>query len=80
MWEVKGKISTLERVASCTNIEKRKTVMGACLKDIKNLDFFRRSRSQIFCKIGILKNFAKFTGKLCQSLFFNKVARPAILL
>ena len=26
-------------------------------------------------KIGVLKNFAKFTGKhLCQSLFFNKVA------
>ena len=34
-------------------------------------------------KIGILKNFAKFTGKqLCQSLFFNKIAglRPTTLL
>ena len=34
-------------------------------------------------KKGILKNFAKFTGKdLCQSLFSNKVAslRPATLL
>ena len=34
-------------------------------------------------KKGILKNFAKFTGKhLCQSLFFTKVAdlRPATLL
>ena len=29
----------------------------------------------MFCKIGFLRNFAKFTGKhLCQSLFFNKVA------
>ena len=54
--------------------------MGACLKDIKNFDFSRRSRSQIFSKIDIVKNFAKFTGKLCQNLFFNKVARPAILL
>ena len=28
-----------------------------------------------FFKKGILRNFAKFTGKhLCQSLFFNKVA------
>ena len=28
-----------------------------------------------FCKKGVLKNFAKFTGKhLCQSLFFNKVS------
>ena len=34
-------------------------------------------------KRGALRNFAKFTGKrLCQSLFFNKVAglRPATLL
>ena len=43
----------------------------------------RSSRSQIFFKIGVLKNFAGFTGKhMCQSLFFNKVAgmRPATLL
>ena len=34
-------------------------------------------------KKGVLRNFAKFTGKhLCQSLYFNKVAglRPATLL
>ena len=30
---------------------------------------------EVFCKKGVLKNFAKFTPKrLCQSLFFNKVA------
>ena len=43
---------------------------------------FRSSR-QVFCKNGVLKNFAKFTGKyICQSLFFNKIAdmRPATLL
>ena len=34
----------------------------------------RSSRSKVFCKKGVLTNFAKFTGKhLCQSLFFNKV-------
>ena len=36
----------------------------------------------MFYKKGVLKNFAKFTGKqLCQSLFFNKVAglRPPTL-
>ena len=36
----------------------------------------RKSRSsllEVFCKKGVLRNFAKFTGKyLCQSLFFNK--------
>ena len=31
-------------------------------------------RPEVFYKKGIIKNFAKFTGKhLCQSLFFNKV-------
>ena len=32
--------------------------------------------SEVFCKKGVLRNFAKFIGKhLCQSLFFNKVPR-----
>ena len=38
---------------------------------------------QLFCKKGVLRNLAKFTRKrLCQSIFFNKVAglRPATLL
>ena len=39
---------------------------------------YRSSRPEVFCKRGVLKNFAKFTGKqLCQSLFFNKVAGGA---
>ena len=34
----------------------------------------RNSRPEVFCKKGVLKNFAKFSRKhLCQSLFFNKV-------
>ena len=36
---------------------------------------FRNGRPEVFCKKGVLGNFAKLTGKhLCQSLFFNKVA------
>ena len=36
---------------------------------------FRSTRQKVFCKKGVLENFAKLTGKyLCQSLFFNKVA------
>ena len=36
---------------------------------------FGSSRSEMFCKKGVLKNFANFTGKhLCQSLFLKKVA------
>ena len=35
----------------------------------------RSSRAEVFCKKGVLRNFAKFTRKhLCQRLFFNKVA------
>ena len=44
---------------------------------------YRSSRQKVFCKNGVLRNFAKFTGKhLCQNLLFNKAAclRPAILL
>ena len=47
----------------------------------------RSSRPEVFCKKGVPRTFAKFTGKqLCQSLFLNKVAglrpatRPATLL
>ena len=44
---------------------------------------FRTSRPAVFCKKGLLKKFAKCTGKhQCQSLYFNKFAglRPATLL
>ena len=35
---------------------------------------YRVSRPEMFCEKGVLRNFAKFTGKhLCQNLFFNKV-------
>ena len=38
----------------------------------------RSSRPEMFCKKGVLRNFAKFTGKqLCQSLLFNKAADRA---
>ena len=39
---------------------------------------YRSNRPEVFCKKGILKNFAKILGKhLCQSLFFNRVAGGA---
>ena len=41
----------------------------------RKLNYIRSSRPEVFCNEGVLRNFAKFTGKdLCQSLFFNKVA------
>ena len=39
------------------------------------LNIYGSSRREVFYGKGVLRNFAKFTGKhLCQSLFFNKVA------
>ena len=36
---------------------------------------FRRSHPEVFCKKGVLKNFAKYAEKqLCQNLFFSNVA------
>ena len=43
----------------------------------------RSSPPEMFCEKGVLRNFAKFTGKhVCRSFFFNKVAGlgPATLL
>ena len=38
-------------------------------------DCLCKQQPEVFCKKGVLRNFAKFTGKhLRQSLFFNKVA------
>ena len=52
-------------------------------KGLKINSYFQKQPPEVFCEKGVLRNFAKFTGKrLCESLFFNKVTglRPAILL
>ena len=47
--------------------------LGSHLK-VKS-EIFRSNRPEVLFKKDILRNFAKFTGKrLCQYLFFNKVA------
>ena len=44
---------------------------------MNELTEFRNSHLEVFCKKGVLENFAKFAGKnLCHSLFFNEVAGP----
>ena len=41
------------------------------------IGYYRRTHRRCSVRKGALRNFAKFTGKrLCQSLFFNKVAGP----
>ena len=45
-----------------------------CYISLRKLFPFRSSRPAMFCKKGVVRNFAKFTRKhLCQSLLFNKV-------
>ena len=47
------------------------------------MTIIRSSHRRCSVKKGVLRNFAKFTGKhLCQTLFFNNIAglRPAALL
>ena len=39
----------------------------------------RSSRPEVFCKKGVLRNFAKFTEKhLCQGLFFNFIKKETM--
>ena len=49
-----------------------------CLSLTNHLRLYGRNQKQSpevgFSKKGVLKNFAKFTGDLCQSLLFNQVA------
>ena len=43
----------------------------------RSINLYRSSRPEVFCKRGVLRKFAKFTGKqLCQRLLF----RPTTLL
>ena len=44
-----------------------------CREDFKTLsNIYKSTRSEVFCKKGVLRNLTKFTGKhLCQSLFFK---------
>ena len=45
------------------------------LKQFSKLSVFRDSLQEVFCKKSVSETFAKFTEKrLCQSLYFNKVA------
>ena len=58
-------------------------VYFVCYVYLQFLPSYRSCRPEGFWKKGVLENLTKFTGKrLCQSLFFNKVAdlMPATLL
>ena len=66
----------------CRNVPKINSSSEAAIRIHFSISLFSSSRPEVFCKKGVLRSFAKFTGKhLCQSLFFNKVSslRPTTL-
>ena len=69
-------ILPLTYVFSCEFCELFKST--CFVEDLQTAGFQTQGRSrrpEVFYEKGVLRNFAKFTGKhLCQSLFFNKVA------
>ena len=47
--------------------------MKSLKSDKKKLVLIRSSRPDVFCKKGVLRNFAKFKGKhLCETLYKNR--------
>ena len=53
--------------------EFRKRLSKEVVRKLDNeTELSRSSRPEVFCKKGVLRNFAKFTGKhRCQSLLFK---------
>ena len=60
-------------------LEKLKPVVNQSVFQETKIYIFRSNHQRCSVRIGVLRNFAKFTGKhLCQSLFFDKAAGPHI--
>ena len=72
---VKIHICRVITIESCSAVVNRSLLLSSKIP-------VTRSRADIFCKKGVPKNFAKFTGKhLSKNLFFNKVElEPTTLL
>ena len=67
---VRADFQTFHPLSSIKSADEVKIIV-----DVEFHFLFRSSSPDVFCEKGVLRNFAKFTGKhLCQSLVFNKVA------
>ena len=65
----------------CHEIQKPMNMDSSILTSALNFKSFRSSRPGVFCKRGILRNFAKFTGKrLCQRLKKKRVTGTGVFL
>ena len=62
-----------EKIKLFFSIHYLKSIYKSRDGNVNTLMKIRSSGRYMFCKKGVLRNFAKFTGKhLCQSLIFNK--------
>ena len=58
------------------NVENENSVDYSMIS--KEIVFLQKQSPEVFCRKGIFRNLAKFTGQhLCQSQFFNKVTGQA---
>ena len=68
------------------HLSKYETIYPKIIDEIKTNMYvddsiLRSSRPDVFCEKGVLRNFAKFTGKrLCQGLFLNKGVGTGVFL
>ena len=81
---MKASRKKFETITTEYDDDKHESLITTSYSDmIRKFQIFRSSHPEVFCEKGVLRNFAKFTGKqLCQSLFFNNIAglRHATLL
>ena len=74
---IKESFFKLKRQYKSTYPKVKQSFEPHLLRKLESLYISRRSRPEVFCKKGVLRNVTKLTGKhLCQSLFFNKGLRP----
>ena len=70
-----GLIVSVPRVRNCTFLSHQFFLSNKIRSFVGDAIRNRNSCPEVFCEKGVLRNFAKLTGKhLCQSLFLNKVA------
>ena len=79
-WFIKGKLSYVEEQSTAGNLVVLSVFsFKGHIRELGRMGIhFRSTRPEVFCKKGVLRNFAKFAGKhLYQRLFSNKVASLA---
>ena len=74
-WIISGNKKITENKNVAHRVDKTSFWSNFCPLNVLNVYKVQKQPPEVFLKKGVLRNFAKFTGKhLCESAFFNKVA------